>query len=99
MLYVILHRRGHFRIEGWLASRIARQLLAGLAMAAVLWLVKSQLAGFFAGSLGHRMIGVGALIGAGMAVYFPLVWVIGGMGKEEVQALLRRRGKAGSDSV
>jgi putative peptidoglycan lipid II flippase len=100
MLYVILHRRGHFRIEGWLGSRIAKQLLAGAAMAAALWFVKGELASFFAGSVGHRLIGVGALIGSGLAVYFPLVWVIGGMGKEEIQALLRRRrGKPGSDSV
>jgi putative peptidoglycan lipid II flippase len=99
MLYVILHRRGHFRIEGWLASRIARQLASGAAMAAVLWLVKGQLGSFFAGSVGHRLAGVGALIASGMMVYFPLVWMIGGMGKEEVQALLRRRGKRGSDSV
>lgn len=93
ILYVILHRRGHFRIEGWLAGRIVRQLFAGLAMAAVLWLVKGQLSTFFAGSVGHRLIGVGALIGAGMAVYFPLVWVIGGMDKKDIQALLRRRRK------
>jgi len=99
MLYVILHRRGHFRIEGWLALRIGKQLIAGLAMAVALWLVKGQLAGFFAGSVGHRLIGVGALIAAGLAVYFPIVWVIGGMGKEDIQALVRRRGKAGSDSV
>ena len=99
MLYVILHRRGHFRIEGWLASRIVKQLLAGAAMAGVLWLVKGQLASFFDGSVGHRLIGVGALIGSGLAVYFPIVWVIGGMGKEDIQALLRRRGKRGSDAV
>jgi putative peptidoglycan lipid II flippase len=99
MLYVILHRRGHFRIERWLARRIARQLLAGAAMAGALWLVKGQLAGFFDGSVGHRLIGVGALIGSGLAVYFPVVWVIGGMGKEDIQALLRRRGTRGSDSV
>jgi putative peptidoglycan lipid II flippase len=100
MLYIILHRRGHFQIEGLLASRIAKQLLAGAAMAAALWFVKGELASFFAGSVGHRLIGVGALIGSGLAVYFPLVWVIGGMGKEEIQALLRRRrGKPGSDSV
>jgi putative peptidoglycan lipid II flippase len=99
MLYVILHRRGHFRIERWLGVRIAKQLFAGLAMAAALWLVKGQLADFFAGSVGHRLIGVGALIGAGLAVYFPIVWIIGGMGKEDIQALLRRRGKTGSDSV
>lgn len=99
MLYVILHRRGHFRIEGWLASRIIRQILAGAAMAAVLWLVQGQLQGFFAGSAGHRLVGVGALIAAGMAVYFPLVWIVGGMDKEDIQALLRRRGNRGSDSV
>ena len=99
MLYVILHRRGHFRIEGWLASRITRQVVAGAAMAAVLWLVQGQLAGFFAGSAGHRLVGVGALIAAGMAVYFPLVWLIGGMDKEDIQALIRRRGSRGSDSV
>jgi putative peptidoglycan lipid II flippase len=99
MLYVILHRRGHFRIERWLALRITKQLIAGLAMAAALWLVKGQLADFFAGSVGHRLIGVGALISAGLIVYFPLVWLIGGMGKDDIQALLRRRGKAGSDSA
>src|SRR6478735_9334047 len=97
ILYVILHRRGHFRVEGWLASRIARQLLAGAAMGIVLWLVKGALAGFFAGSAGHRLLGVGALVGSGMAVYFPMVWLIGGMGKEDVRALLSRRGKPGSD--
>ena len=68
-------------------------------MAAALWFVKGELASFFAGSVGHRLIGVGALIGSGMAVYFPIVWIIGGMGKEDIQALLRRRGKTGSDSV
>ncbi|MCF2513900.1 murein biosynthesis integral membrane protein MurJ [Sphingomonas sp. G124] len=99
MLYVILHRRGHFRIEPWLALRIGKQLIAGAAMAAVLWVVKGQLADFFAGSVGHRLIGVGALIASGMAVYFPIVWVIGGMGKEDIQALLSRRGRRGSDSV
>jgi putative peptidoglycan lipid II flippase len=99
MLYVVLHRRGHFRIEGWLASRIARQLLAGAAMGLVLWWVKGALADYFTGSTGHRLIGVGALIGSGMAVYFPIVWLIGGMEKEDIQALLRRRGRRGSDSV
>src|SRR6185369_12079193 len=88
MLCVILHRRGHFRIEGWLASRIARQFLAGAAMVGVLWIVKGALADFFVGSVGHRLVGVGALIASGLAVYFPLVWMIGGMGKEDIQALI-----------
>jgi putative peptidoglycan lipid II flippase len=99
MLYVILHRRGYFRIEGWLASRIIRQLLAGGAMAAALWAVGAALPGFFSGGVGHRLVGVVALVGSGLAVYFPLVWLIGGMDKDDINALLKRRPKKGSDSV
>ncbi len=94
MLYVILHRRGHFRIEPWLANRIARQIVAGLAMMAALVAIKMLLADWFAGSVGHRLAGVMAIVGGGLAVYFPLVWLIGGMGKDDIQSLLRRRGKA-----
>jgi putative peptidoglycan lipid II flippase len=91
ILYVILHRRGHFRIEAWLASRIARQLLAGAAMVAVLFGIRMGLSGWFSGSFGHRLAAVLAIVGGGMAVYFPLVWVLGGTDKEELRSLLRRR--------
>jgi putative peptidoglycan lipid II flippase len=91
ILYVILHRRGHFRIEPWLASRIIRQLIAGAAMVAVLIAIRWALADWFAGSVGQRLAGVMAIVGGGMAVYFPLVWVLGGTDKEELRSLLRRR--------
>ena len=91
ILYVLLHRRGHFRIEAWLASRLARQLLAAGAMVAALFALKMLLGSWFTGSLGHRLAGVMALVGGGMAVYFPLVWVLGGTDREELKALLRRR--------
>jgi len=99
MLYTVLHRRGHFRIEGWLANRIARQLLAGALMVAAVYAIKMAIPGWFTGSAGHRLVGVIALVGGGMAVYFPAAWFLGGMDKEDIQALLRRRGKRGSDSV
>jgi len=91
ILYVILHRRGHFRIEGWLASRIARQLAAGLVMVAALLLIRHALTGWFGGSVAQRIAGIVALVGGGMAVYFPLVWFIGGTDKDELRALLSRR--------
>jgi putative peptidoglycan lipid II flippase len=91
ILYVLLHRRGHFRVEGWLASRLARQLLAAAAMVAALFALKMLLAPWFTGSLGHRLGGVIALVGGGMAVYFPLVWILGGTDREELKALLKRR--------
>ena len=100
VLYVILHRRGHFRIDSTLLSRIIRQAIAGAAMVAALLAIKYALAGFFEGSVGHRMIGVAALVGGGMAVYVPLVLLLGGTDTSELKALInRRRRKAGSDSA
>jgi putative peptidoglycan lipid II flippase len=91
MLYVILHRRGHFRIEGWLVSRIARQLVAGGLMVGALFVIRMAIPDFFSGSTGHRMIGIAALVGGGMAVYFPAVWLLGGTDKDELRALVRKR--------
>ena len=90
-LYVILAARGHFRVEGWLAARLTKQLFAAIAMGATIWLVGGMLEGYFAGSVGQRLIGTMALIGAGGAVYFAIAWVIGGMDKEDVLVLLRRK--------
>src|SRR6185436_5745861 len=91
ILYVILHRRGHFRIEAWLASRVARQLLAGAAMAATLWGIRILLGDWFSGSSGQRLVGVAALVGGGMGIYFPLVWMLGGVDKEAFMMLVRRK--------
>jgi putative peptidoglycan lipid II flippase len=90
-LYVLLAKRGHFRVEAWLGKRLGKQLIAALAMGATIWLVGGLLGGFFAGSVGERLIGTVALIGAGSLVYFTLAWVTGGMDKEDVLVLLRRK--------
>src|SRR5204863_10073561 len=55
ILYALLPRRGHFRIERWLASRLARQLVAAGAMVAALFGIRMALGSWFAGSLGHRL--------------------------------------------
>lgn len=90
-LYLILHARGHFRIEGWLWSRLARQLFAAAVMAAALYFMQGLFEGFFAGSAGRRIVAVGTLVSVGAAVYFGLAWMIGGMDKEDILALTRRK--------
>src|SRR5918993_2463195 len=52
VLYVLLARRGHFRFEGWLVSRLLRQLVAAAAMAGALYGVRLLLDDRFAGSAG-----------------------------------------------
>jgi putative peptidoglycan lipid II flippase len=91
ILYVILHRRGHFRIEKWLASRVMRQLVAAAAMVVALIAIRTLLSSWFDGSFSQRLAGVAALVGGGMLVYFPLVWILGGTDKEELRNLVRRR--------
>lgn len=90
-LYIVLARRGHFRIESWLWSRLARQLLAAGAMALVLYLLRAQLADFFAGSFVRQAIALAALVGAGGLVYFALGWVIGAINRDDVLLLLKRK--------
>ncbi|HEU5482566.1 MAG TPA: murein biosynthesis integral membrane protein MurJ [Sphingomicrobium sp.] len=89
-LYVLLAARGHFRIEGWLAVRLVKQLAAAAAMGATIWIVGGLLQGYFAGSIGQRLIGTIALIGAGSLVYFALAWITGGMDRDDLLMLLRR---------
>jgi putative peptidoglycan lipid II flippase len=91
VLYVILARRGHFHFEGWLVSRLLRQLVAAAAMAGALFFVRTLLDDRFAGSAGDRLLGVAALVAVGGAVYFTVAWVIGAMNKEDILILLRRK--------
>ena len=91
LLYAILHARGHFRFEGWLWSRLFRQLIAAAAMAIALYFVREQLEPFFAGSAGRRLVGVAALVSAGGIVYFAVAWTIGAMNRDDILILLRRK--------
>jgi len=91
VLGIILHARGHFRVPAWLASRVARQILAGAAMGAALYGLRILLADRFIGSTTDRLLGVAALVGLGGAVYFAVAWVIGGMNRDDIMVLLRRK--------
>jgi len=91
ILYVILHRRGHFRAPGWLVSRVLRQLAAGALMVAALYGLQVLFADWFTGHAGKRIVAVGALVGVGMAIYFPLAWAIGGVDRQAFRDLLARK--------
>ncbi len=95
-LYVILRKRGHYHLQGEAAFRVGRQLIAALAMGAALWFLGGALEGFMAGSKFAKIIGLGALMGVGGAVYFGLGWFIGAYSKDDLLILLRRK-KAKAD--
>ena len=90
LLFGILYHRGHFRMPGWLISRVAKQLIAAVAMAAALYAVRSVAGEMFFGSLIERAVGLGALVGIGGLVYFTIAWLIGGIDKQAIAALRRK---------
>lgn len=91
ILYAILHARGHFRLAGWLVSRLVRQIAAAAAMGATLWLGMRSFGDAFAGSTGARFVGVALLVAAGGIVYFAVAWVIGAVNRDDIMVLLRRK--------
>jgi putative peptidoglycan lipid II flippase len=91
LLYTLLHRRGQFSIDGTLLSKIVRQAIAALVMGAVLWWLTSQLDWAFAGSGFDRAWSLSLLCAVGGISYFGVAYLIGGVDREEINLLLRRR--------
>ena len=91
LLFIFLHARGQFRMPRWLAARIGKQLIAAVAMAASLYAVKIAAGDLFFGGVLERIIGLGALVGIGAIVYFSVAWMIGGVDREAIATLRRRR--------
>ena len=91
LLFGILYHRGHFRMPAWLVSRVVRQFIAAAAMGAALYAINRAIGGMFFGSVGERIIGLGALVGTGALVYFAVAWAIGGIDREAIMILLRRK--------
>jgi putative peptidoglycan lipid II flippase len=91
ILFAILYARGHFRMPAWLVGRVARQIIAAAAMGAALWFVRRVLStGFFATEAGEFAL-LGVLVAVGGTVYFGVAFLIGGVDREALLALRRRR--------
>ena len=91
LLFGILYHRGHFRMPTWLVSRVVRQFIAAAAMGAALWGINQMIGGMFFGNIVDRIIGLGALVGSGALVYFAVAWAIGGIDREAILILLRKK--------
>ncbi|QQN75090.1 murein biosynthesis integral membrane protein MurJ [Croceicoccus sp. YJ47] len=94
MLYVLLHRRDWFRIDGRLIGKIARQIVAVSAMGAALWFIMPTMADRYDGNVVDRVWSLGVLVIAGAAVFFVAAWLVGAIDKSLLAQLTRRGAKA-----
>jgi putative peptidoglycan lipid II flippase len=91
LLFGILYAKGHFRMPAWLVLRISKQMIAALAMAAALYGIRILAGDMFLGGVVERVFALGALVGIGGAIYFAVAWMIGGMDREAIAALRRKK--------
>ena len=94
LLFVILYARRQFRMPSWLVSRVARQLVAAVAMGGALYAIRFALGDLFFGGVGERVVGLGLLVGTGALVYFGVAFLIGGVDRQAIASLRRKRSPA-----
>ncbi|WP_374526525.1 polysaccharide biosynthesis C-terminal domain-containing protein, partial [Sphingopyxis sp.] len=91
LLYTVLHRRGWFHFTAKLAGRIARQLVAVAAMAALLLYMMPLMQPFYGGNAFERIWSLAILVAAGGMVFFAAAFATGALDKDLLAMLTRRR--------
>lgn len=89
-LGVVLHRRGHLRIDQRLRNRTPRTLLASAAMGGLLWAAALWLDPLLVGPLLERVAALGLLVGGGLAAFAALAQITGAGRFGEIKTMLRR---------
>jgi putative peptidoglycan lipid II flippase len=94
-LAVVLRRRGHLAVDATLRRHVPRMLLAGVAMAAMLWAFEAfGLPALEAVPMrGMRVIGLALLVGLGLAGYGAAGQAVGAFDISAVAARFARRRK------
>ncbi|MBU2032148.1 MAG: murein biosynthesis integral membrane protein MurJ [Alphaproteobacteria bacterium] len=90
-LYIVLMRRGYYRLPGALVLRIARQLVAAAAMGAALWFARDLLTGYFAAGLLARLFALAVLVGCAALVYFGVAFAVGAIDRQRIATLTKKK--------
>lgn len=93
LLYAVLHRRGWFHFTAKLAGKIARQLVAVAAMAALLLVIMPLMTPYYGGSVLERVGSLAILVSAGGVTFFAVAFIVGALDKDLLAMLTRRRAK------
>lgn len=90
LLYWVLHKSSHLRMDARFRAKALRILLAGLAMGASLWGLNHLLDPYMAGEFWTRIVALGLLCGGGGIVYGLASFLFGAYRVSELRAQFRR---------
>lgn len=91
MLYTILQIRDHYRLDPALIGRLLRQIIATATMTASLIFLLPRFSEHFGGNVFERVWSIGALVLAGMLVYFGVAALTGAIDRSKLNLLLKRK--------
>jgi putative peptidoglycan lipid II flippase len=101
MLWVVLSRGKHWRIDGGFETRVPKLLIAAAAMGAVTWVLREMLDPVL-GAENALLVKTGALlalVGAGVIVYAGLGILLGGASPSAIREAFRRDETLPSDPL
>jgi putative peptidoglycan lipid II flippase len=94
VLYWLLHRDDHLRVDARLISRGTRTVIACAIMGVGLWFAAPFADRFMAGGLVQRVVALSLLCGGGALVYAVAIFGTGAYRLSELKSLVTRRPQA-----
>jgi putative peptidoglycan lipid II flippase len=91
LLYFVLHRRGHLRLDATVLRRLPRLLLATFVMGALLFVLEPIVLPHLGGFILERALWLAALIVPAAILYFGAAFLFGAFDLAELRMLRRRR--------
>jgi len=97
LLYIMLHYRGHYHLEGDLIFRMLRIAISAAAMGAAIHFLKPFGDAYYGGNAIERVVSIAILVGAGGIAYFMLAIATGAIDNKKIKMLMGRNTAASNN--
>ena len=91
LLYLILHRKGYFRLPVRIAGRLVRIVVAAAVMGAALWAIMPPLDPYFSGTIAQRGGAIAAVVLTGLITFAIAAIVLRVLDRDTIARLMRRK--------
>ncbi|APE29269.1 murein biosynthesis integral membrane protein MurJ [Aurantiacibacter gangjinensis] len=91
ILYVVLRVRGYYRLDWPLLGRLARQLLAAIAMGAALYYTRDLLTPLYDAGVLEQLAALAALVACAVIVYFGAAFALGAVSRQRIAIFMTKK--------
>ncbi|KLI64446.1 murein biosynthesis integral membrane protein MurJ [Aurantiacibacter marinus] len=91
ILYLVLRLRGYYQMDWPLIGRLARQLVAAVAMGTALFYTRELLTPYYNASIPEQLLALIALVACAIIVYFGVAFALGAVSKQRLATFMKKR--------